>query len=142
MFLTKEIICFIPAATCFDSVLNEDETAVDCGGVCVGVRSCTTGDSCTTALDCISNVCTGNICQGELIYSGIQLFLVQSICVEGTIIVCILFCDMLKLVVVILYGKFETFNSILRCPFKVQNMCSIGVLMFILIATMLLLVMI
>ena len=65
----KEIVCFIPAATCFDNVLNQDETATDCGGVCLGVRSCATGDTCSIATDCISNVCTSNTCRGELIFN-------------------------------------------------------------------------
>jgi hypothetical protein len=37
----------------------------DCGGECVGVRSCATNDSCSGASDCISNVCTGSACQGK-----------------------------------------------------------------------------
>jgi hypothetical protein len=60
---------FFLALTCFDGVLNEDETAIDCGGVCLGVRSCATNDSCSTATDCISNVCTGSMCQGKLVQS-------------------------------------------------------------------------
>ena len=64
-FITQTV-CFIVVPTCFDTVLNEDETTIDCGGVCLGVSSCATSYSCTASLDCISNVCTGNACQGKL----------------------------------------------------------------------------
>ena len=45
---------------CEDSVKNQDETAVDCGGICAA--GCNVGSPCTEALDCKSGVCTGNVC--------------------------------------------------------------------------------
>ncbi|MDD5182304.1 MAG: hypothetical protein PHC66_03985 [Candidatus Nanoarchaeia archaeon] len=42
---------------CSDDVLNQDETATDCGGVCGA--TCGTGDACNTGADCISNNCDG-----------------------------------------------------------------------------------
>jgi hypothetical protein len=40
--------------TCSNGVLDGSETDVDCGGVC---EPCPQGAHCTTATDCISNVC-------------------------------------------------------------------------------------
>lgn len=55
----------ISPGTCSDGVLNQNETAIDCGGTCAGQSSCANGLSCNTASDCKSSVCNLNICQGE-----------------------------------------------------------------------------
>ena len=47
--------CF--SAECNDSILNGDETDVDCGGACQG---CDTGQSCDNAADCYHGVCNAN----------------------------------------------------------------------------------
>lgn len=45
-----------PAATCFDRIVDGDETDIDCGGSC---RGCTAGAICAAAADCQSQSCTG-----------------------------------------------------------------------------------
>jgi hypothetical protein len=48
------------APSCSDSIKNQDETDVDCGGsVCA---DCTNGKMCSVNGDCISNFCSGGIC--------------------------------------------------------------------------------
>jgi hypothetical protein len=49
-----------PAASCTDATKNQDETDIDCGGSC-GLK-CVAGKSCKANSDCISNICTGNVC--------------------------------------------------------------------------------
>ncbi|MBX3130071.1 MAG: hypothetical protein KF718_25365 [Polyangiaceae bacterium] len=47
-------------AACSDGVLNGQETATDCGGgACEG---CPNGSACVLARDCLSNLCTGQLC--------------------------------------------------------------------------------
>jgi hypothetical protein len=41
-------------ATCGDAIRNQDESDVDCGGICPG---CATGQGCNDAGDCVSGVC-------------------------------------------------------------------------------------
>jgi hypothetical protein len=49
----------LPAETCSDTILNQDETAVDCGGVC---GACA-GDACTVDADCaVGSSCTDLVC--------------------------------------------------------------------------------
>ncbi|MBW2978331.1 FG-GAP repeat protein [Candidatus Woesearchaeota archaeon] len=45
--------------SCSDGLLNQDETAVDCGGSCSG---CSDGKRCSVNSDCSSNNCEGSIC--------------------------------------------------------------------------------
>lgn len=52
------------ARTCNDGVKNGQETDVDCGGPCLPSKKCADTKGCDDANDCISGVCTGNICQG------------------------------------------------------------------------------
>jgi len=47
--------------TCDDELLNQDETATDCGGICGS--TCIDGASCGTGSDCISGVCEGDLCR-------------------------------------------------------------------------------
>ena len=47
--------------TCFDGIQNGDETAVDCGGVCVA--TCEAGKACSIAADCaVTDSCVSEIC--------------------------------------------------------------------------------
>ncbi len=59
---TKAQKCTI-LPTCFDSKLNQDESDIDCGGVC---RQCDVGEKCKSNLDCTSDQCgTDGRCIGE-----------------------------------------------------------------------------
>lgn len=57
--LCQDSIC--RAATCFDELLNENETDIDCGGP--DCAPCTSGQVCLVGSDCQSGNCTGNVCQ-------------------------------------------------------------------------------
>jgi hypothetical protein len=57
----------VPA--CNDGVKNGTETDVDCGGTC---SDCGTGGACLAASDCVSNVCTGNVCQAASCSDGVK----------------------------------------------------------------------
>jgi hypothetical protein len=54
------------ADTCADGVKDGTESGVDCGGGC---RACAVGGQCTFSSDCLSNVCSANVCQ--LLVGGI-----------------------------------------------------------------------
>lgn len=54
------IVSSCAAATCSDGVLNQDESSVDCGGVCGA--TCQQGATCTHASYCLSNICSSSIC--------------------------------------------------------------------------------
>lgn len=47
-------------ATCSDTIQNQDETGIDCGGP--SCAACPEGSGCNAPTDCASNVCTGNLC--------------------------------------------------------------------------------
>ncbi|HBQ15500.1 MAG TPA: hypothetical protein DEF51_31725, partial [Myxococcales bacterium] len=49
-----------PAPSCDDGVLNQDESDVDCGGVCGA--TCTVGDMCGGVDDCMTMLCTEGTC--------------------------------------------------------------------------------
>lgn len=49
----------VVAATCSDAIKNQDESGVDCGGVC---PKCAAGTACKSNSDCISNICSNNTC--------------------------------------------------------------------------------
>jgi hypothetical protein len=52
------------APTCTDGVRNQNETGVDCGGVCAPARTCPNGTGCTGPRDCQSVYCAaGGVCQ-------------------------------------------------------------------------------
>jgi len=57
------------AETCIDGLQNQDETGVDCGGVCPG---CGAGGGCIVPADCVSEVCTGNTCQAPTCVDGVE----------------------------------------------------------------------
>ncbi len=48
-----------PEASCVDTVQNQDETDVDCGGSC---PACDDGKNCLADQDCSSNDCNENVC--------------------------------------------------------------------------------
>ena len=62
-------------ATCSDGYKNQDETDVDCGGVCVSTtgrlcpqdKSCKTNVDCNTGLSCVNNVCKDVLVLGLLL---------------------------------------------------------------------------
>lgn len=58
--LYANIIDYLPLTkqTCSDNIKNQDESDIDCGGVC---SACINGKSCLADSDCI-NDCIGNIC--------------------------------------------------------------------------------
>jgi hypothetical protein len=53
--------------TCTDGVKNGNESDVDCGSSCLSSK-CDNGSTCNAAQDCISAICTSNICQGKYSY--------------------------------------------------------------------------
>lgn len=48
--------------TCNDTVNNANETGVDCGGWCAPQQKCPDNKGCRVSYDCVSGVCTDNIC--------------------------------------------------------------------------------
>jgi len=54
-----ETVVADPDETCDDTIKNQDETAVDCGGSCPG---CESGQTCETAADCAGDYCVANKC--------------------------------------------------------------------------------
>ncbi len=53
------------APTCADGVKNQDETDKDCGGETC--PQCADAKVCNAGSDCVSGVCTSNICQGMFV---------------------------------------------------------------------------
>lgn len=45
--------------TCSDGIKNQDETDIDCGGIC---RACKNGQDCNINDDCKSNSCENRVC--------------------------------------------------------------------------------
>ena len=64
----KNLSLYIVVPTCNDDIMNGNETDVDCGGSCLPNKQCANGSRCNSRLDCISDVCTSNICQGKYSY--------------------------------------------------------------------------
>ena len=56
---------YIVVPTCNDGIKNAAETDVDCGGTCLPAKRCSEGSTCINPSDCITTMCTSNICQGE-----------------------------------------------------------------------------
>lgn len=49
--------------SCTDSIRNQDESGVDCGGICVTQgRPCADGQNCTVPVDCASHLCAAGVC--------------------------------------------------------------------------------
>src|SRR5579862_9534452 len=64
----KNLSLSIVVPTCIDGVKNGNESDVDCGGSCLPSKQCANGLRCNSGSDCISAVCTSNICQGKYSY--------------------------------------------------------------------------
>ena len=65
--ITPIVSLFLKAPTCSDSVLNQDETDVDCGGPTC--PPCSNGKACETAIDCSSLQCSSKVCQCKSFFS-------------------------------------------------------------------------
>jgi hypothetical protein len=52
--------CGAPRPTCYDGVLNQDETDIDCGGG--NCLRCSAGLHCKRDDDCITGLCSGGVC--------------------------------------------------------------------------------
>ena len=67
------ILCLITSSigiqTCEDGVKNQDESDIDCGGVC---KKCRDGLYCHNDSDCISNYCYEGICKRPSCNDGIK----------------------------------------------------------------------
>ena len=57
------------APTCTDGVKNQNETDIDCGGMC---PACDALKHCAVPGDCTSGVCTGMICQAPTDMDGVK----------------------------------------------------------------------
>ncbi|CAF4125547.1 unnamed protein product [Adineta steineri] len=55
--------------TCFDGIMDGDETDIDCGGSCL---TCAVGQKCTLTKDCNNVLCTNDICANPTCTDGIQ----------------------------------------------------------------------
>ncbi len=58
-----------PLETCNDGLLNDGESATDCGGPCA---ACMSGQRCNQADDCLQGVCSNNICQAASCVDGVR----------------------------------------------------------------------
>lgn len=56
--------------SCDDSILNGEETDIDCGGP--SCPDCGVGFDCSTNSDCTSGVCTNQTCQASACSDGVQ----------------------------------------------------------------------
>ncbi len=67
------------APTCTDGFLNQDETAVDCGGVCGA--TCTDGVDCGSNEDCVSGQCdpSTDLCVVVPTFSAVPFTVVQGV---------------------------------------------------------------
>ncbi|CAF3977923.1 unnamed protein product [Adineta steineri] len=54
-----EVSALAKDKTCFDGLMNGDETDIDCGGSCL---TCAVGKNCTLTKDCDNLQCTNDIC--------------------------------------------------------------------------------
>ena len=52
--------------TCDDTVINQNESDTDCGGVCTPAKYCHVDQLCNTGADCESYVCTSGHCVADL----------------------------------------------------------------------------
>jgi hypothetical protein len=58
-----------PEHTCFDRILDGDESGVDCGGSC---RTCKAGEACGTGDDCDSGACDAGTCRAPTCFDGVR----------------------------------------------------------------------
>jgi len=60
VFPKRKVISGVEAETCSDRIQNQNETDVDCGGVC---PACEDENRCKVDEDCVSNYCYKNVCK-------------------------------------------------------------------------------
>ena len=53
-------ICQAGVGTCDDGIVNQNESDVDCGGICGA--TCVVGESCNVNGDCVDRVCSAGVC--------------------------------------------------------------------------------
>ncbi len=74
-FYISYAICslFSAPASCNDTIQNQDETDIDCGGhIC---PKCNDTKSCNQSSDCISNICSSNhVCSCKLLFIQIVTY--------------------------------------------------------------------
>ncbi|MEW6272693.1 MAG: hypothetical protein AB1689_25735, partial [Thermodesulfobacteriota bacterium] len=63
---------FCRVANCADGVRNGAESGVDCGGSSPYCVRCADGQTCDSASDCASGVCTGGVCQAPSCSDGLE----------------------------------------------------------------------
>ena len=71
--------------TCYDGLVSEDETDVDCGGTTCSKR-CQRGKRCVVDSDCESFLCSGAACQLSASQSGIVRIILSIAVVVGVIV--------------------------------------------------------
>jgi len=63
----------VATASCTDTIMNGDETGVDCGGSCAPASTCGDGVGCAIGADCTSGVCgTGLTCTAARCGDGVM----------------------------------------------------------------------
>jgi hypothetical protein len=62
--LCNNNVCTV--ADCDDNFTNQDESDVDCGGVCTPEKFCEVGDDCNLPSDCDTYVCTAGQCAADI----------------------------------------------------------------------------
>ena len=62
----KIVFVYVPP-TCHDSIKNQDESDVDCGGSC---GACGTGHTCSRNADCVTSNCSGGLCRPRVTCNG------------------------------------------------------------------------
>jgi hypothetical protein len=62
--LCNNNVCTV--ADCDDNFTNQDESDVDCGGVCTPEKFCEAGDDCNLPSDCDTYVCTAGQCAADI----------------------------------------------------------------------------
>jgi hypothetical protein len=53
-------------ATCSDDVINQTESDTDCGGACTPLKYCAVDQTCNSAADCASYICTSGKCAADI----------------------------------------------------------------------------
>ncbi|CAF1164735.1 unnamed protein product [Adineta steineri] len=65
----REVSAFTKDKTCFDGLMNGDETDIDCGGSCL---TCAAGQKCILTKDCDNAQCTNDTCANATCNDGLQ----------------------------------------------------------------------
>ncbi|CAF1401249.1 unnamed protein product [Adineta steineri] len=64
-----EIYALTKDKTCFDGIMDGDETDIDCGGSCF---KCAVGQNCILTIDCNNVLCTNDICANATCNDGLK----------------------------------------------------------------------